>query len=99
MKKLLYHLAAALLGVLLLSSCSQADEKGLLSFGLDLNEAATLKSGDNGTDVMAALVTIQDANGQLIFDKENLELIRFGDGYVTRSDTGVDVINIDIHVF
>jgi len=69
----------------LLASCSKEEQTGKLSFGLEMSGDATLKSTTSGEGVVAALVTIRDAAGMVVFEKEYLELIRFGDQFVTRS--------------
>jgi hypothetical protein len=73
------------LGLLMLSSCEQVEEKGLLKFGLEMTEEAALKAASTDNNVTMALVSIQSANGTIVFDKEPLELLRFGDQFVTAS--------------
>ncbi|MFH0759060.1 MAG: hypothetical protein V2B15_17365 [Bacteroidota bacterium] len=80
-----YLVSASLLGIMLLASCNQAEESGQLKFGLDLTEDASLKAATQENGVVAALVSVQDLNGGMVCDKAYLELIRFGDQYVTRS--------------
>ncbi len=67
------------------TSCNRVDESGALRFGLDLQEDNILKSLPEGTRITAALVTITDASGQVIYDKESVALYRFGDSYTTSS--------------
>ncbi len=85
MKKYLHLFSATLLAILILSSCQQAEERGHLKFGLDLTEDSALKAATDEREVVAALVSVQDINGGMVYDKEYLELIRFGDQFVTRS--------------
>ncbi len=87
MRTYLHLISATLLGIMLLASCNQVEESGQLKFGLDLTEDATLKAATEGSEVVAALVSVQDMNHGMIFDKEYLELIRFGDRFVTRAMT------------
>ncbi|MEN8157856.1 MAG: hypothetical protein ABFS10_12975 [Bacteroidota bacterium] len=85
MKNQIHLLSALLIAIMFFSSCNQVEETGQLKFGLDLTEDATLKSTDQERQVVAALVSIQGADGDIIYDKEYLELIAFGDRFVTRS--------------
>ncbi|MEN8157857.1 MAG: hypothetical protein ABFS10_12980 [Bacteroidota bacterium] len=85
MKKQIHILSALLIGIMFLSSCNQVEETGQLKFGFDLTEDATLKSTEPEHEIVAALVSIADASGAIIFDKEYLELIAFGGEFVTRS--------------
>ena len=73
--------------MMLFSSCNQVEETGILKFGLEMTDDSQLKAAYTDPSVVAALVTIQGQNGQLIYDKEPLELLRFGDQYVTTSLT------------
>ena len=75
MKKILPFIAAALLGTLFFQSCTKENQTGKVKFGLDLTEDASLKSATTGEGVVAALVTIIDENGMVVYDKEYLELI------------------------
>ena len=85
MKRYLHFISAIFMGIIILSSCKQVEESGHLKFGLDLTEEATLKAATMEREVVAALVSIQSVNGEMVYDKEYLELIRFGDQFVTRS--------------
>jgi hypothetical protein len=85
MRKYSYFISAALLGIMFLVSCNQVEETGQLKFGLDLTEDATYKAATDDKEVVAALVTIQDINGMVVYEKEYLELIHFGEKFVTRS--------------
>ena len=85
MKKQLYFLPGILFALMLISSCNQVEESGSLKFDLDLSEESALKAADDDAQVVEALVSVQNVNGELIYDKEPLELIRFGDQFVTRS--------------
>ena len=73
--------------MLFLSSCNQVEETGILKFGLEMTDDSQLKAADTDPALVAALVTIQGENGELIYDKEPLELLRFGDQYVTTTLT------------
>lgn len=67
------------------TACQQQSEKGQLRFGMELSGEAVMKSADPEYELVAAIISIQDENGATIYDKEYLELIRFGEGYMTRS--------------
>jgi hypothetical protein len=85
MKNYLPILALACAGILFLSSCNQEEQYGNLKFGLDLGQQASLKSSMDDRELVGALVSIRDANGMMVVEKEYLELISFGGQYVTRS--------------
>jgi hypothetical protein len=85
MKRYTVLISGFLAGILILSSCNQVEETGLLKFGLELSDDSQLKAAAADTEVVAALVTIQDEYGMVVFDKEPLELLRFSDQFVTRS--------------
>lgn len=85
MKKHPFQLTALFTGLMILISCSQAEEKGQLTFGLDLVEETLQKAAASETYLTTALVSIISEEGTLVYDKEPVELIRFGDGLITRS--------------
>jgi len=85
MKKHPFQLTALFTGLIILFSCSQAEEKGQLTFGLDLVEETLQKAAASETYLTTALVSIMSEEGTLVYDKEPVELIRFGDGLITRS--------------
>jgi hypothetical protein len=87
MKKYMLLLSGFIAGILILSSCNQVEETGLLKFGLELSDESELKAATTDPAVVAALVTIQIENGVVVYDKEPLELLHFGDQFVTRSLT------------
>jgi len=68
-------------------SCTQIEETGEIQFGLELSEDSALKSGSGDGDyaISAALVTIMSETGELIYDKEELPVYKFGNGYTTKS--------------
>jgi len=74
-------------GILLgLGSCQEATEEGKLSFGMELSESDLAKAaGQTDVKVVAALITLTDAGGMPVLEKEYLELITFGSSYVTKS--------------
>ena len=74
-----------LIGLVSLFSCNQTEETGSVTIGLELNEEELLKAASNQNHLSFALVTILGKDGSLIYDKERLELVKFGDGIVTRS--------------
>jgi hypothetical protein len=91
-------IAVTLLAMALIwPSCKQVVEEGSIQFGLELSEDTSLKStaSEPGEAVdqaraidqriSAALVTIKDRNGKLIYDKEYLEIFKFGEQFTTRS--------------
>ena len=85
MKKQILIAAAILAMVLSWPSCDRAEEEGSISFGLELSDDAVLKSASSDARIAAALVTIKDQNGALIYDKEYLPVYKFGDQFTTRS--------------
>lgn len=85
MKKYLFFAAATLAMVLTWSSCKQVEEEGSVSFGLELSDDAALKSTSVNHRIDAALVTIKDRSGALIYDKEYLPVYKFGDQFTTKS--------------
>ncbi len=81
-----FFLPLTILAVFLaLTSCQQAEEKGQLTLGLDLVEEDMLKAASSNNGLTTALITIMREDGSLVYDKEPLELIRFGDALMTRS--------------
>ncbi len=85
MKKHLYITAAALAMILSWTSCKQVEEEGSVSFGLELSDDTALKSTSVNHRIDAALVTIKDRSGALIYDKEYLPVYKFGDQFTTKS--------------
>ncbi len=85
MKQQILIAVAALAMVLTWPSCNQVEEQGSISFGLELSEDAALKSTSANYRIDAALVTIKDRNGALIYDKEYLPVYKFGDQFTTKS--------------
>ena len=85
MKKQLYITAAVLAMILSGTSCKQVEEEGSVSFGLELSDDAALKSTSVNHRIDAALVTIKDRSGALIYDKEYLPVYKFGDQFTTKS--------------
>lgn len=74
-----------LTALLVLSSCKQAEETGRLTFGLELEDAGLQKAALSYDHLTSALVTIKGEDGNLVYDKEAIELFWFGSGLVTRS--------------
>jgi hypothetical protein len=85
MKTVPFLMTGILISLLVCSSCNQTEESGQLKFGLELSDQDAMKAAATDPHVVAALVTIQGVDGAMIFDKEPLELLRFGDQFVTRS--------------
>lgn len=91
MKKSILITATLVTMVLTWPSCKQVEEEGSIQFGLELSEDSALKStsSDQSTAldqrISAALVTIKDRNGKLIFDKEYLQVFKFGEQFTTRT--------------
>jgi len=81
----LYVLMSAA-SMMIFQSCNKNQETGTISFGLDnFIEDGQLKSAATEIGASEALVSIVNASGELVFDKEPLPLYRFGDGLVTKS--------------
>ena len=78
-------LAGLMMILIGMTSCNQDQQAGHVKFGLELNNQGELKSAGTDSVLVAALVTILDEQGNLLLDKEPLELVRFGDQFVTRS--------------
>lgn len=76
---------AIIASLLSLNSCNQAEQQGQLSIGLDMLEESLQKSTSTRLQVTTALVSIMAEDGSLFYDKEPLEIIRFGDAIMTRS--------------
>jgi len=85
MKKSILFTAVLIAMVLTWPSCKQVEEQGSIQFGLELSDDPVLKSATSGQRISAALVSIKDKNGTLIFDKEYLQVFKFGDQFTTRS--------------
>jgi len=60
------------------------EEKGQLTLGLDLVEESKQKATGSKEYLTTALITIMREDGTMVYDKEPIELIRFGDALVTR---------------
>jgi hypothetical protein len=85
-KSILAFVFLAVTSVVLIQSCNQIDETGTIQFGLEeFIEDAQLKSATTDARPVEALVSIMDANGELVYDKETLPLYRFGDELITKS--------------
>jgi len=85
MKRGIYLLAAIVISLLALSSCNQAEERGRLTLGFNLVDENLQKSSATDEYLTFALLSIVGEDGALVYDKEPVELIRFGSGLVTRS--------------
>jgi len=94
MKKSIFLIAAVTAMVLIWPSCNQIEETGELQFGLEMSDDSNLKSAEtdpsmNTTEadynVTAALVSIISETGEVIYDKEYVDLYRFGGQYTTKS--------------
>ncbi len=66
-------------------SCEREDQKGTIQFQLEMEGTKALKGATDADQISAALVTIRDVNGMLIYEKEHLPLYSFGNSYATRS--------------
>ncbi|MCP4314193.1 MAG: hypothetical protein GY790_23315 [Bacteroidetes bacterium] len=82
-----YLITAIVCALVTLSACNQEEESGRLSMGFELTEEGLLKAAATMDHLSTALITIMGEDGSLVYDKEPLELIRFGTGLVTRSLT------------
>jgi len=67
------------------TSCTKEEPEGSLRLGIQLTGGEALKSAVADRNVTAALVTIAEENGNLLYDHEYLPLYSFGEGYTTRS--------------
>lgn len=79
---------SVVMAMLLWQGCNKTEENltGSIDFGMNPLVEETLKSLSSGHhDVVAALVTIRNENGELVYDKEYLEFYMFGDAFVTKS--------------
>lgn len=85
MKRGIYLFTAIFLSLLALSSCNQSEERGRLTLGFDLVDENLEKSASTDDYLSIALLTVVGEDGSLVYDKEPVELIRFGPGLVTRS--------------
>ena len=85
MKKNIFLPLALLTTFLAFTSCSQEEENGQLTLGMDMVEESMLKAASDRGHVTTALITIMREDGSLVYDKEPLELIRFGDALLTRA--------------
>jgi len=82
----LLFLSAAI--TMLWKGCSPAENNvmGRLEFGTELMDQGQLKSTIPAEGaISAALVTITDASGRIIYDKEPVAFYRFGDAFITQS--------------
>ena len=85
-KSILLFVFLAATSMVLIQSCDQMYETGTLRFGLEaFIEDAQLKSATPDTRPLEALVSIMDANGELVYDKEVLPLYHFGEELITKS--------------
>ena len=87
MKKHFFLLTGLFAILMVFNSCNREEEKGQLTLGLNLVEEELQKAAVSNEYLTTALVTITGEDGVLLYDKEPLELIRFGTGLVTRSLT------------
>ncbi len=85
MKKRIFTLIALTAMALSWPSCKEEEQNGTVRFGMQLPGDSVLKSATADRNVSEALVTIVGPDGQMIYDKEPLRLIDFGEQYVTRS--------------
>ncbi len=85
MNKNIFLLLSLFAGIMFLSSCNQVEEKGQLTLGLNLVEEGLQKATSSENYLTTALITIKREDGTLVYDKEPIELIRFGDALMTRS--------------
>jgi hypothetical protein len=67
------------------ASCTREETNGTLQLGFQLSQEEVLKSVGTDRQVTAALVTIVNENGRLVYDHEYLPVYSFGDGYTSRS--------------
>lgn len=84
MKKRLFTLIAVSAMALLWHSCTHEEQKGKLRFGMQLTDNTDLKSATADRKVTEALITIVGQDGEIIYDKEPLQLLEFGEQYITR---------------
>ncbi len=84
MKKRLFTLIAVTAMALSWPSCKHEEQNGTLQFGMQLSDDSVLKSATVDRNVSEALITIVGMDGQMIYDKEPLQLLKFGDQYITR---------------
>lgn len=85
MKRGIFILNILITGLLALSSCKQSEERGRLTLGFELMEESLQKSTSQDYYLSTALLSIAGEDGALVYDKEPVELIRFGSSLVTRS--------------
>lgn len=85
MKRRVYLITTLFIGLLALTSCNQTEENGRLTLGFDLLEDNLQKAASSEDYLTTALLTIVGEDGSLVYDKEPVELIRFGSSLVTRS--------------
>ena len=94
MKKSIFLIAAVTAMVLMWPSCNQIEETGELQFGLEMSDDSNLKSAETDPsmnsaeadyNVTAALVSIISETGEVIYDKEYVDLYKFGGQYTTKS--------------
>lgn len=72
--------------LLIFQSCNKAEETGTIRFGLDdFIEEGQLKSTAADAGLSEALVSIINASGELVYDKEPLPLYRFGGEVITKA--------------
>ena len=71
--------------LLLWQACTPAEENGTLQLGMDFTQDSELKSALMESELTTALITIKGPGGEMVFEKEPLELFRFGSSYTTRS--------------
>jgi len=79
---------SVIMAMLVWQGCNKTDENltGSIDFGMNPLVEETLKSLSSGHhDVAAALVSIKNANGELVYDKEYLEFYMFGEAFLTKS--------------
>lgn len=85
MKKNIFLPLAILATLLTLSSCNQMEEKGQLTLGLEMVDEDLQKAAATYGHLTNALVSISREDGTMLYDKEPIELISFGDALMTRS--------------
>lgn len=88
MKKFSTYLLPLVLLAMVLGGCSKNEEqlKGNVDFGMTTGIESALKAGSVPSyDVSAALITVTDFNGNIVFEKKQLEFYSFGDVFITNS--------------
>jgi len=83
-KSFLLTLSVIAAGILINGCSPEEHQKGTIDFGMSPVSEALKAASTYNYDVVAALVTIVNEDGELVYDKEYVEFYTFGISFVTK---------------